>query len=233
MSIENPSSLRNERTQALSLYVMQNEHGAFKVGRSATPEARVMQVAQAFGCKVRLVTVFPKQGHREEWCHLQLAEHAYGSEWFEGTTEARAAVARLLGAELTWPYEHNEETLPVWLKSLAKLQGSQYWRGRERKVFRILLGLLEGSTRYAPFIDGDIALLTGYRDLVSGCALLDATGKRVPVPAFTTSLEAAKLLWPEDLPRSDEPTTDEPIDYCLEALAVRWCYDISRLASLT
>jgi len=44
--VDSLASLRNQETQELSLYVMQNEFGAIKIGRSAQPEDRKLQLSQ-------------------------------------------------------------------------------------------------------------------------------------------------------------------------------------------
>ncbi len=229
------ASLRNADTQAVSLYVMQNEFGAIKVGRSVEPEERKRQLVQELRCKIKLVTVMPKAGHREEWCHLQMAEHSLVGEWFAGTLAARNHIAKLLKATFTWPYEEDAEGLARWLERVADGRGHQYWRKRERTVIRRLLGALQGTSKVRQYLDGDIALLVGYESLTSGRngdeARWRGEGPYVVIPKYTHSIEAAKLLWPDDAP-GPEPTTTDPLEYCLEALCEAWGFDHRRLTPL-
>lgn len=232
------ASLRNEETQAVSLYVMQNEFGAIKIGRSAQPEERKLQLEQELRCKIKLVTVMPKAGHREEWCHLQMAEHSLEGEWFRGHAASRAQVEKLLSAALTWPYGVDEAGLAKWLERIRGGRGEQYWRKRERTVIRQLLGALRGTSTVRQYLDANIALLVGFSSVCSsgktesGYDGVRGDGRAVePVPAYTNSLAAAKLLWPDDAPQR-EPTTTNPIEYCLEALCEAWGFDRSKLSPL-
>jgi hypothetical protein len=232
------ASLRNEETQAVSLYVMQNEFGAIKIGRSAQPEDRKRQLSQELRCKIKLVTVMPKAGHREEWCHLQMAEHSLAGEWFAGYAASRAQVEKLLAATLAWPYDVDEAGLAEWLERIRDVRGIQYWRKRERTVIRQLLGALRGTSTQREYLDGSIALLSGFSSICStgktesGYDGIRGKGREVePVPAYTHSFAAAKLLWPDDASQA-EPTTTDPIEYCLEALCEAWGFDHRRLTPL-
>ena len=98
------SSLRNPATRGLFLYIMQNEHGLIKIGRSDDPQRRVVEAQKSARCPVTLIATFPEAGHFEEWVHIQMADHRIGLDWFEGTREARDVLAALLGLELTWAY---------------------------------------------------------------------------------------------------------------------------------
>ncbi len=235
-NIDALSSLRNEDTQSLSLYVMQNEFGAIKVGRSAEPEERKRQLIQELRCQIKLVTVVPKAGHREEWCHLQMAEHSLAGEWFSGSDDARAHVAKLLEATLSWPYANDAVGLERWLETIRDGRGQQYWRKRERTVIRRLLGALKGTSKVRQYIDGDIALLVGFdeplhhgRNGVEG--RWHGETSYTVIPDYTHSLAAAKLLWPDDAP-GPEPTTTDPLEYCLAALCEAWGFDHRRLKPL-
>jgi len=230
-------SLNNESTRALSLYVIQNQFGAIKIGRSAQPEDRAAQVAQLFRCQVKMVAVFPQNGHKEEWCHVHLAKQSLGSEWFDGQDSTRVRISELLKAPLAWPYALDVAGLERWLSRVTDEAVDRYWRKRERLVIRRLLGAGQGMSRVREYLDGDIAVLVGYTDLCTAevesgiIARKDERGPMVPVPAFTRNLAAAKLLWPDDAPQA-EPTTQNPLHYCLEALCVAWRFDPSRLRPL-
>ncbi|WP_342617548.1 hypothetical protein [Rhodoferax sp. GW822-FHT02A01] len=230
-------SLRNETTQAQSLYVMQNQFGAIKIGRSAQPESRLVQVAQKFRCQVKMVAVFPQNGHKEEWCHVHLAKQSLGAEWFNGIDSTKVRISELLEVPLTWPYTLDAAGLKRWLSRVTDEAADRYWRKRERTVIRRLLGAIQGATRVREDLDGDIALLVGYTDLCTAdvesgyIARKDGQGPMVPVPAFTRTLAAAKLLWPDEVPQAD-PITLSPLQYCLDALCVAWGFDPSRLRPL-
>lgn len=229
-------SLERDTTRALSLYVMQNEHGAIKIGRSANPEERKAQIAQVFRCKPKLVAVLPDAGHKEEWCHRQLTEHALGSEWFAGSAAARTQIAELLEVRLVWPFAESRVAQERWLLQITDDAAFRYWRKQERTVIRRLMGAVNGSQRLLPWLDGDIAFAMGYRGLSYGkdglTGALGEQGPRVAIPAYTQSLGAARVLWPADHTSAPEPTTNDPLEFCLIALCESWGFDPARLTPL-
>jgi len=101
------ASLRSSRPSDQHLYVMQNEHGLIKVGRSVDPERRRLALQISCWCRLELVAILPNRGGEEEWTHMQLATHRLGHEWFAGTLEAKHAVSRLLclGTVIIWPFD--------------------------------------------------------------------------------------------------------------------------------
>jgi hypothetical protein len=54
------------------LYVMQNQFGLVKVGRSAKPEFRRKQLEKSDLCSIVLVAVLKNAADREEQCHKAL-----------------------------------------------------------------------------------------------------------------------------------------------------------------
>ena len=233
---DNLRSLARDSTRALSLYVIQNEHGAIKIGRSGDPEERKTQIAQLFRCKVRLVAVFPDAGNKEEWCHRQLFEHALGSEWFAGHDVARARISELLASTFEWPYTESPATLEQWLARISDDATDRYWRKLERTAIRQLMGAVQGGHRLRPYLDSDIAFAMGHTNLMQNneglTGSVDGQGPRILLPAYTQSLEAARHLWPANDTSSPEPTTTDPLEFCLLALCERWGFDPHKLTPL-
>ena len=70
------------------LYVMQNEFGLIKIGRSIAVESRRQNLQQTDRCQIEIVAVFDFWGSLEETIHLELEEFRLIGEWFAGDEEA-------------------------------------------------------------------------------------------------------------------------------------------------
>jgi len=238
-------SLHNPATSCLFLYVMQNEHGLIKIGRSDDPHRRVSEVQKSARCSVALIATFPGAGHFEEWMHIQMADHLIGYEWFEGTREARDALAALLGHELTWVYELTAQSARAWTERLLDSGAERYWRKRERDVIRRIKGAVTGNGTYRAHVDGSldldgyIAPHVGFREPLleedrDGKPVLLArfgdSEKMTDVPAYTRSMAAALSLW---LPNPDRPiqSFERPVECCFFGLCDRLGFDPERLSA--
>jgi len=234
------SSLTNERTRSLHLYVMQNEHGAIKLGRSSNPESRRKQLQYQVRCKISLVATFEQSGHMEEWLHFQLKEFRIEQEWFTGTDGARVAMERLLHSTLAWPFKHSATAESEWLRILAAVQGAHYWQKRERRTLCNLTAARDGFGRFKgmdgghSMLDARLSTLLGY---AQPCVEHDGTVRGfceetqtwMPVPSYTRDITAAESLWDTGALRR---TVTTPIDCCLAALCDLWGFAEDKLTPL-
>lgn len=237
------SSLRNDETRTMTLYVMQNMHGLIKIGRSANPVQRRQQVRQQAQCAVDLVATFPNAGHFEEWVHAQLETHRVALEWFNGDEPARLAVEDLFGVQMQWPYALHADHAVAWTARLLDAGSDRYWRRRERQVIKYLKSAVIGEGVYALYgngyyqLDADIGLVMGYPCVCIGSHKGETivTGRRegdrveTEVPRYTRSMDAAMTLWLPDVPEAERGTYSRPVECCLAALCDRWGFDAERL----
>jgi hypothetical protein len=210
-----------------NLYLMQNEFGCIKVGRSVDPWERRRNLCQSEHCTVELVAAFEGGGEDEEAIHIELDEYRLEDEWFDGASEARAAVERIFRLDPSeWKFEHDPDGAAKWLDHLRVVRHAKY-------IDRTLVGQIS-SLRLAtePSWVHDCGIFF--------CRYLAATGHRPAIgremrrgkaisvwyspgsstaqllPAYTSSVEAALLVWPDDLrPILWEGT---PIECCIAAL---------------
>jgi len=209
------------------LYVMQNEFGCIKIGRSVDPWERRLGLCKSENCRVELVVAFEGGGEDEEAIHIALHQYRVAGEWFDGAGEARAAVERIFGLDpKEWKFGHNVEGAAKWLEQLKIARHAKY-------IYKELtrhIGLLRRASEPHQFYD--LAILD--------CCSLAATGSRAVVrwkkrgekyvmiwhnperrkwralPRFTANIEAALLVWPDDI----RPQTwqGSAIECCITAL---------------
>jgi len=206
---------------------MQNEFGCIKIGRSVDPWERRRNLCQSEHCKVELVAAFQGGGEDEEAIHIELRDYRLAGEWFEGVEEARAAVHRIFDLDPSeWKFDHDPNGAAKWLDHLRVVREAKY-------IYRALtteIGRLRDATEPSWVYDCGIFFCrylaeTGNRP---GICVERREGKVVNVwyppdsskgqvlPAYTMSVEAALLVWPDDLrPASWEGS---PIDCCIAAL---------------
>lgn len=212
---------------AQNLYVMQNEFGCIKVGRSVDPWERRRNLCQSEHCKVELVAAFEGGGEDEEAIHIELDEYRLEGEWFDGTGEARAAVESIFQMHPSeWKFDHDPDGAAKWLDHLRVVRAARY-------IDRMLAGViatLRKTTEVSWVYDGDIFFCrhlaeTGTRPFISAerrrgkvvTVCYTSDNKRQVLPAYTSSVEAALMAWPDDL----RPATWEgsPHECCATALA--------------
>jgi hypothetical protein len=236
-------SLRHPATQGLFLYVMQNEHGLIKVGRSENPERRVIEVQKAARCKVSLIAAYPGSGHFEEWIHVRMENYAIGFEWFDGTQKSKDALASLFDIHLPWAYALGAGAQD-WIERLLDKGAERYWRKRERDAIRRIKGAVIGKGIFrndgngSEILDSYIAPHVGFRDPVSCGTPSGESGiyarfwdseELIPVPAYTRSMEAALSLWLPDPDRQIQ-SFERPIECCFFGLCDRLGFDPERLS---
>ena len=234
------SSLTNDRMRELDLYVMQNEHGAIKLGRSVDPEARRKQLQTETRCKILLVATFDKSGHFEEWLHLQLQIFRIDQEWFTGSTDSRQAIVRLLRSPLAWPFDHNIAGEEQWLKTLREARAGRYWQRRENRMLRNLKAARDGYGRFKGKEVGHYFLDTRLANLL-GVTWQDIEDDKKPgvyseekqiwmgVPPYTRDMSAAETLW---RPGAMRRAVTTPVDCCLAAVCELWGFNEDELSPM-
>lgn len=123
----------------MHLYVMQNEHGLLKIGRSVRVEQRRAALEKTEDCRIAIVFVVEDEGLNEEWLHLEMDDHRVIGEWFEGSEEAKAHLLRTL--EWTEPVQRPHafargEAAEGWL---ARLEAKRAGRALNRELGRLAL----------------------------------------------------------------------------------------------
>ncbi|WP_425985756.1 GIY-YIG nuclease family protein [Brevundimonas sp. TWP1-2-1b1] len=194
-----------------ALYVMQNEFGLIKIGRSLNPELRRKNLQSNERCAIAIVAVLEKQGHLEEAIHLSLMDHAIEGEWFDGTAAARAAVIRAiptLGA-CDWPFEHCANGAAEWLDELYERRDQR----SVEKLYRRILQVHLQQSKPGPDADGAICHLISIIETGQTASLMyerlkgekvvyvchPGSRDRQLAPRYTTNLALALALRPDDI----------------------------------
>lgn len=217
-------------TYVTDLYVMQNEFGLIKIGQSVNPEERRLALQVEERCHIKLVLALPEKGHREKAIHRKVKDFNVGGEWFDGTEESQQAILKAikLGLSLDWPYELNNKAADEWLEAFYDRREIRYRTRNVDECLRTIKRLNEPNWIVDSAIwealmqieDRFIGVLVGEND---GEPTLDGfvadSDPPIRIPRYSSSLEDAMLLWPEDVrPISWEGT---PIECCLAAILVR------------
>lgn len=218
------------------LYVMQNDRGLIKIGRSTDVNGRRRALEATHGCEISLVAVFENDGHLEEQTHLSLDEYRIIGEWFEGNAKAKAAISAELDLpeDITWPHaEGSAETIEHWL---SFIEGRRFLAASDREFSRLIRMMEEtkDDRRNDPgrFFDTHIwTILNRFGPsprggLVSdrepsGRIILEIVSEGVRsderyVPFYTSDLDSAMQIWPE----ADRPKLSDsgPWDCCIAGL---------------
>ena len=213
------------------LYVMQNEFGLIKIGRSIAVETRRNNLQQTERCKIEIVAVFDLWGSLEETIHLELEEFRLIGVWFAGDDEARAAIEEVINpdAPFVWPFTYDEPRAEEWYDHLSVVRAASYINKELYRTVRDMKGSGEPSWVHDSRIHSALHLArTGQRAMIS---IETRNAETVVVehreddteslvPAYTATVANALLVWPEDIrPASWEGTA---LDCCIAALeAVR------------
>lgn|GEM_PF-6047419 len=212
---------------AQHLYVMQNEFGCIKVGRSVDPWQRRHSLRQSEHCQVELIIAVEGGGEDEEAIHYRLRKHHLVGEWFNGTNATRNAVAKeFQPLALDWKFRHDPEGAAEWLdhfQVVRKADANKKWITSE-------IGIMRGLPEPHYIHDGAVFSISyfyrnGEQAIVS-VGRVDGrstyiwhhpvTGERIAVPEYTSNLALALTAWPDDArPASWEGTAPE---CCIEAL---------------
>lgn len=211
------------------LYIMQNEFGLIKIGRSVDAERRRITLQTSERCRIKIVEVYASCGDMEESIHYDMDGYRLAGEWFDGSDEARAALCELIecpNPPMKWPYAYNGVAAGNWLEHINVVRHANAIR---RELYREIMllrsadgpswiydsGIFYASWRAATGnrpgldtvkIDGETA--TQWFDPDS-----EAEGV---VPRYTRNVETALLAWPAKLrPVSWEGSA---IECCIAAL---------------
>lgn len=193
----------NPRSQ--DLYVVQNQFGLIKIGRSVAIDQRVGSIQKTTRCKLSVVATFSKCGDLEESVHLGAGEFRLLGEWFCGSEEARAAINNALGrSRIQWPISYDAPHAAEWLRKLAtvrELEACSKALYREITILRTA-----GSPHWA--YDVSIAAIMQNRLIDSSLHdaafitagskgfIIHSDGTKRPIPRFSADIDDALLVWP-------------------------------------
>ncbi len=214
----------NPRSQ--DLYVVQNQFGLIKIGRSVAIDQRVANIQKTTRCKLLVVATFSKCGDLEETVHLGAGEFRLLGEWFCGSEKARTAINNALGHSIIqWPISYDASRATEWLRKLAtvrELEACSKALYREITILRTADGphwaydVSVAAIMRNPLIDGslpDAAFITaGSKGFITNC-----DGTKRPIPRFSTEIDEALLVWPSAV----RPTTfdGDAIACCIAGLS--------------
>jgi len=205
------------------LYVIQNHLGLLKIGRAGDTKARFRRIARDDLCEVIPVAIREREGWREPFAHRMLRKHNLIGEWYDGTDKARRAVIRAIPL-----HRHTE-----WLVSLGELGAIEAWHDRVRinrqviSARKLYQRVIQHMSHHGPHDAFDLEhykiweIMERYeagrneRDF----NLIRLEYSHDIMPKFTTDIEAAMSLWPDDA----RPAMwhGSAWDCCVEALKIR------------
>ena len=213
------------------LYVMQNEFGLIKIGRSISVQTRRNNLQQTDQCRIEIVAVIDFWGPLEETIHLELDEFRLIGEWFYGDAEARAAIEGVIKREssIDWPFAYDEVGAEKWFDHLTVVRRANYISKELYRTVRMMKASGEPGWVHDSRIHWSLHLArTGQRAMISIETRNGETvaveyhegGTELVVPAYTAFVANALLVWPEDIrPAFWEGTA---FDCCIAAMeAVR------------
>ena len=215
------------------LYVMQNEFGCIKVGRSVDPWERRRNLCQSEHCKIELVAAFEGGGEDEEAIHIELDEYRLEGEWFDGAGETRAAVERIFRLDPSeWKFDHDPDGATKWLGHLRGVRKAHAVRrfvattisalrvpaepdwDMDVHIFWCLCLIQMGDG--ASMDDRPFISVKNWRGKTAGTWYNPESKRQEAVPAYTKSIDAALLAWPDDL--RPNKWKGSPRECCLAAL---------------
>lgn len=209
------------------LYVMQNEFGCIKVGRSVDPWARQYALRQTERCQVELVIAVEGGGEDEEGIHYSLRKHHLVGEWFAGTDAARKAVVKeFRPLTLEWKFDHDPEGAAEWLDHLRVVRAAYSTRMGITREISILTTAAEPSEVY----DYSLLRIFHYAKAGEDAVIVrqwqrpnkplawqnPATGEVEPIPAYSGNVDVALSAWPDDV--RPETWDGTAIECCIAAL---------------
>lgn len=209
------------------MYVMQNEHGCIKIGRSVDPWQRRLNLRQSEHCFVELIAAFTNGGEHEEDIHIALSSYRLEGEWFDGSDAARAEIAAIFApCVLEWQFDHDPLGAANWLNHLRVVREANYIKRAIAREIGILRGATEPSWvhdrsifwwRYLAQCGAKPSLLPAKENGKTITFWIDPDkGSQEVVPAYTSNTDFALLAWPEDIrPNNWEGTA---FDCCIAAL---------------
>lgn len=190
------------------LYVMQNEHGLIKIGRSVDPEQRRRQLQLLDQCQIKIVTVLAERGRREPAVHRALRKYHIDGEWFAGDVVSREAMVRVLRVgDLRWPFSLAEAAAEAWLERLFDLRAVRLAEKEYGQQLRELRHCGPGWNADSRIWSMLWYSRTGKWPMFDvthegGEVVLDAYGTDddvpIRVPHYSAEIELALTLWPDD-----------------------------------
>lgn len=203
------------RPSRQDLYLLQNEYGLIKIGRSIDVAERIAKLRQSERCAIHFIVRFRRAGHHEEGAHINLHKYRLIGEWFSGSPDARAAIEREFCLDdVEWPVAYNAAAADRWV---AHMRDVRTVRRLRRAIYRQTT-LMRAN---GPHESEDVCIFMLLRhpliDTVgepevrwNGEKLVRLyhdrrTGQMQPIPAYSHDLQAALTTWPEEL----RPTTWE------------------------
>lgn len=192
-----------------SLYLMQNQHGLIKIGRSLNVEQRRQSLQTSERCSIQIVGIFSKFGDFEEAIHLRLNDFRVLGEWFLGTPEARAAISEGLGLpDIFWPIAYDPAAAEEWITHMEAVRVVRYLK---KSIYREI-GLLRSATEPSWVYDNAIYFICRAAE----AGKLSASDARPEVPKYTAEVEAALTIWPAD--RRPDSWENSAIACCIAGL---------------
>ena len=214
-----------------TLYVLQNEFGLIKIGRSVHLNRRLRALERQEECAIQIVAALPECGHLEEPTHIALAEHAIEGEWFDGSDVTRTAIAAALPDVKTWiwPYAHDPLRAQQWLESFLGRRDAK----AEVRLFRRILDAHLRPVKPGAWADvavhqlmtlfdtGELPNAMVAREGEETVAVFWETGsqKRRRVPTYSTDLALAASLWPKEI--APLGCDQSALENCIAAMELR------------
>lgn len=197
------------------LYVMQNHLGLIKIGRSANAELRRRRLEVADVCEIKIIRIFEDKGNKEAKIHSRLSWYRAFGEWYYGDEIARWEISKCTGLprNVEWPYPlADDDAIDNWLERLERRRDLE---SADKMLQRIITNMARGTDDTKDYRDLDAQIwmrLTRFehREHViyfveegpNGEAVYvcydPVTRERQIVPFFTTDLQAALSLWPDE-----------------------------------
>ena len=183
------------------LYLLQNEYGLIKIGRSIDIGERMSALRQSERCNIHFVVRFPRFGQHEEAAHVRLQKYRRIGEWFCGSEEARTAIENEFGiAGLAWPVPYQANGAERWISHMREVRAVRSIRNALQRE----IGILRRANRPHPVHDQSILMVcqwawTGERDgwaRCPECVWHPPHFNRCTVPPYTKAVEAALTIWP-------------------------------------
>lgn len=222
------------------LYVMQNQFGLVKIGKSVDVELRRRRLSKADNCEITLVHIGEDKGEQERTYLTLLAKYQVYGEWFEGTALSREAIASVcsIPSETIWPFElKDQREIETWIDELdrsrtreSRLKLSQrlirnmekdaYLPTEERWHFHYNFKIWQFIWEYVEGLNPQVWTESdGNRESVS-VATHDYNSEVYKLPNFTSDLTAAMTIWPA----KSRPThwhSDDAWLCCIQGLKAR------------
>ena len=209
-----------------TLYLMQNEFGFIKIGRSTNPERRLRDLIATEKCHIEIIKVFANCGDMEEMLHIKMDAFRIFGEWFIGNDDAiRTLEAAVEITGITWPYEFSVTQAETWVEETLCRRGKQSTRNYLARQLGIIRNEATSQAQNHSILRlwYDLAFNewpdVSYRKTRTG---EEARWRQpndrslVPIPDFVGDISCALSIWPPAL--RPEGWSGTPLDCCAEGL---------------